>query len=121
MLEREDGPVKHYYAVCDKCGKKTRRQAWGWSIKEAPKGWVETDDEDEPQHYCPKCATGTAPPSVTEAVPKVGNVEELSDREEVSVPLKRTAANTLVIDLGKEGGKFVITSETPIKVEKYEE
>ena len=120
MIDREDGPIKHYRMVCDSCGKKTKRFAYEFNFEsDSPPGWREFGDEGDPRHQCPKCA-GTAKPLVKEITPNVGEAADVSDHEEVYLPLTRRAANELVIDLGN-GRTWTITSDSPIKVEQTEE
>ncbi len=74
MMEREDGPTKHYRMICDLCGKRTKRCIEGFDFEEyIAKGWIKIyherwekieDGEDEEdwwncKHHCPKCASST--------------------------------------------------------------
>jgi hypothetical protein len=121
MIDREDGPIKHYRMVCDLCGKKTKRFVGDFSFKyDAPKGWKEFEDDYDYVHHCPKCALDAKQEGVKEIVPNVDDSADISDHESVCRPLIRKSVNALVIDLS-EGCQWVITSDTPIKVEQYEE
>ncbi len=123
MLERDDGPIKHYYAVCDGCGKDSKRQpeefdfgiyaALGWKEVDVNNGW-------DCEHYCPQCANTRTEPLVKEVIPNVGDAEDLSDHGEMYLPVKRESESQLVIDLG-HGRKWTITSDTAIKVEQHDE
>ncbi len=124
MIEREDGPIKHYFMICDTCKKKTRRQPGDFFFEEyEQKGWSEVEDDGwhGNKHYCPACSTGKpAGKTIKEIIPEAGDGEQLSDHEEADVPLKRVNDNQLVIDLGV-GGKIFISSDTEIIVEHHEE
>jgi hypothetical protein len=123
MLEREDGPIKHYYAVCDGCRKDSKRQAedFDFSIYEAL-GWkeVEIDGGYDVKHYCPQCAGTRTEPLVKEVIPNPGDSDDISDHEAVHRPVKRISKNELVIDLGN-GCKWTISSNTAIRVEQHDE
>lgn len=121
MIDREDGPIKHYRLVCNKCKKQTKRYSYGltFTAKEFP-GWTTNGDEDEPEHYCPTCSGNPEPPKVQEIVTEAGSKGgmELSDHEEASVFLRREADGKLTIGIyGKQ--VIVITADTPIKVELH--
>ena len=124
MIEREDGPVKHYRMKCDKCDKQTKRFAYEFNFEtDAPIGWKEIEDESgmgDHIHYCPKCVSTTHENVKKEIVSKIGDSFDLSDHDAVYRPLIRKAVNTLVVDL-QDGCKLVITSDMAIKVEQYEE
>jgi len=121
MIEREDGPVKHYRMVCNLCRKQTKRHAYEFNFKhDAPAGWKELSDGysgGEGVHHCPQCANSVQE-EVKEIVPKVGNSFDVSDHDAVYRPLIRRAGNVLEIDL-QDGCKLVITSNTFIKVEQH--
>lgn len=119
MLDREDGPTKHYRYTCDGKGCKAETKR---GIEEPPDlddpdlaGW--TSNEDTDQHFCPKCS-GNPPPQAREIVQTAGKGLDLSDHESVSVVLKREATDRLVIDIGN-GSTVVITADTPIKAEQH--
>jgi hypothetical protein len=125
MIDREDGPVKHYRIVCNTCKKQTKRFAYEppyFGDKEWPTGWKEVKDDGwyGNKHYCPKCASNTVDKTVKEIVPNIGDGDDISDHDAAHRPLIREAVNKLVIDL-QDGCKWVITSDTPIKVEQHEE
>lgn len=62
MIEREDGPIKHYRMVCDLCGKRTKRFAYNFKFEyNALAGWKEVEGKDYKRtfkysHHCPKCS-----------------------------------------------------------------
>lgn len=123
MLEREDGPIKHYYAVCDGCGKGSKRQAEDFDFDiYAAVGWTEVDIDNgwDCKHYCPKCSKTRTEPLVREVIPNVGDIDDISDHEAAQRPVKRISKNELVIDLGN-GCKWTISSNTAIKVEQHDE
>lgn len=118
--EREDGPIKHYRYVCDKCGKQSKRGVDEPPyLKDCP-GWVEMEDEEENYtHYCPKCSNAKVE-KVREVVPNLGDSLDVSDHAKVYRPLLRLEKNKLVIDL-QDGQKLIFTSNTAIKVEQHDE
>lgn len=124
MIEREDGPVKHYRMKCDKCGKQTKRFAYEFYFEhDSPPGWKEIDSKGDGwdcKHHCPKCVSGIHENIKEEIVPNIGDCFDISDHDAVCRPLTRKAVNTLVIDL-QDGCKLVITSDTLIKVEQHDE
>lgn len=120
MIDREDGPVKHYRMKCDTCGKQTKRFAYEFDFEnDAPVGWRE-DEEAAPwecKHYCPKCSKSVIKQAKLEIIPNPDNSFNMSDHDSVFIPLIRKDANTLIIDL-QEVGKLVITSKAAIRVEQ---
>ncbi len=125
MIDREDGPIKHYRMKCNLCGKQTKRfPDEFWFERDAPPGWKEIEDgnEDDGTHHCPKCAPDApakASDRKTEILRKVGDGMDISDHGAVHRPLVRKADGRLVIDM-QDGCKLVITSDTPITVEQIE-
>lgn len=124
MLEREDGPTKHYRYLCDGkgCKAKTKR-----GIEQPPDlddpdlaGWTEVEESEtvrDTQHFCPKCSGNAGPPKVTEIIKKDGTGVQLSDHCDASVFLKREGDSRLSIAIGN-GVVIVVTADTPVKVEK---
>lgn len=120
MIDREDGPIKHYRMKCDSCGKQTKRFAYGFDFEnDAPPGWKQIGEEWDVEHRCPKCASSTIE-NVKEIVPNFNDNFDISDHDAVYRPLTRKATNELVIDL-QDGRKLVITSDSAIRVEQHEE
>lgn len=128
MIEREDGPVKHYRMKCNKCSKQTKRHAYEFYFeRDAPVGWKEVNDGysgGEGVHYCPECVASILGieyknSKKKEVIAKIGKSISLSDHDAVSRFLVRKSEHKLVIDLEEEG-KLIITSNTAIKVEQEE-
>ena len=118
MLEKEDGPIKHYRLICNICKKKTKRYAYElhFSEKEFP-GWKQVVSKErygEYDHFCPKCSGNPEPDKITTIIP---NNEDTVDHEDAGVHLERISTNEIKISI-IPGVEITFISDTPIRVEQ---